>query len=167
MNQSGHKFAHVRTAQLSWHVQICDLILALFFTEERNVSFKKFWLRAHNPSVRRVPGTSHQRPFTIQQYIQTDPQAECVQQQTIQQARSHNLLPWKCGKDLINYLTLNQWSIANAGLWYSIQCITNGIPQSCAMLFQVYFQSESFPHFHTRGASNPFRSTTTKSSLEN
>ena len=26
--QSGHKFAHVMTAQLSWHVQICDLIVS-------------------------------------------------------------------------------------------------------------------------------------------
>ena len=32
MTQSGHKFAHVTTAQLSWHVQNCDLI-QLFFTD--------------------------------------------------------------------------------------------------------------------------------------
>ena len=30
MIQTGRKFAHVMTAQLSWHVQICDLIWWLF-----------------------------------------------------------------------------------------------------------------------------------------
>ena len=29
--QSGYKFAHVTTAQLSWHVQNCDLIWLLIF----------------------------------------------------------------------------------------------------------------------------------------
>ena len=31
MNRSGHNFAHATTAQLSWHVQNCDLIYKLFF----------------------------------------------------------------------------------------------------------------------------------------
>ena len=30
MTKSGHNFAHVTTAQLSWHVQNCDLIWSLF-----------------------------------------------------------------------------------------------------------------------------------------
>ena len=29
INQPGHKFAHVTTAQLSWHVQICEPIWSL------------------------------------------------------------------------------------------------------------------------------------------
>ena len=29
MIQSGHNFAHVTTAELSWHVQNCDLIRSL------------------------------------------------------------------------------------------------------------------------------------------
>ena len=28
--QSGHKLAHAMTAQLSWHVQNCGLVLSLF-----------------------------------------------------------------------------------------------------------------------------------------
>ena len=33
MIQSGHKFAHVTTAELSWHVQICVPIRAIFFKQ--------------------------------------------------------------------------------------------------------------------------------------
>ena len=32
MIKAGHKFAHVTTALLSWHVQNCDLINSFFFT---------------------------------------------------------------------------------------------------------------------------------------
>ena len=35
--QSDHDFAHVTTAQLSWHVQNCDLSWSLFFKLERSV----------------------------------------------------------------------------------------------------------------------------------
>ena len=38
--QSGHKFAHVMTAQLSWHVQNCDLIGSLLFKYEQNYFFQ-------------------------------------------------------------------------------------------------------------------------------
>ena len=31
MTQSGHKFAHATTAELSWHAQICGLIGSLLF----------------------------------------------------------------------------------------------------------------------------------------
>ena len=34
MIQSGLKFAHVRTAQLLWHVQCCDLICSLFWSKK-------------------------------------------------------------------------------------------------------------------------------------
>ena len=36
MIQWGHKFAHVTTAQLSWHVQNYDLIGSLFVKEEQH-----------------------------------------------------------------------------------------------------------------------------------
>ena len=34
--QSGHTFEHVMTAQLSWHVQNCDLITSTFFKQEQH-----------------------------------------------------------------------------------------------------------------------------------
>ena len=34
--QSGHKFAHSVTAELSWHVQNCGLIVSLFSKWEQN-----------------------------------------------------------------------------------------------------------------------------------
>ena len=36
MTGSGHKFAHVTTAQLSWHVQNYGLIGSLFFMSKQN-----------------------------------------------------------------------------------------------------------------------------------
>ena len=53
--QSGHKFAHATTAQLSWHVQNCDLILQLFFITEQQVSlwYLSFWAR--KPFVEEAP----------------------------------------------------------------------------------------------------------------
>ena len=39
MIQSGHDFAHVTTAELSWHVQNCDLIGLLLLQLEQ----KEFW----------------------------------------------------------------------------------------------------------------------------
>ena len=36
ITQSGHNFAHVMTAKLSWHAQNCDLIKSLFFTQKPN-----------------------------------------------------------------------------------------------------------------------------------
>ena len=33
--ESGHKFAHVSIAQLSWHVQNCGLIASLLFKKEQ------------------------------------------------------------------------------------------------------------------------------------
>ena len=36
MIQSGHKFAHVTTAQLSWHVQNCDLVSYLFIKQKQH-----------------------------------------------------------------------------------------------------------------------------------
>ena len=39
---SGHKFAHVMTAELSWHVQNCDLIGYLFDMKVQNIIFEDF-----------------------------------------------------------------------------------------------------------------------------
>ena len=39
-NQSSHKFAHVTTAQLLWHVQICDLIWSLSLHVKAREIFK-------------------------------------------------------------------------------------------------------------------------------
>ena len=41
MIQSGHKFAHVTTAQLSWHVQNWDLIESLDFNTEHVFVFQE------------------------------------------------------------------------------------------------------------------------------
>ena len=41
--QSGHKFAHVTTAQLPWHVQKCDLIWLLCWSKI-NMNFGKIWI---------------------------------------------------------------------------------------------------------------------------
>ena len=38
--QSGHYFAHVMTAQLSWHVQNCDLIGLLFLSNSKVIFFQ-------------------------------------------------------------------------------------------------------------------------------
>ena len=38
MIQLGHNFAHVTTAQLSWHEESCDLIWSLFSKQERHTS---------------------------------------------------------------------------------------------------------------------------------
>ena len=35
MIKSGPNFMHVRTAQLSWHVQNCDLIWSLYWQQEQ------------------------------------------------------------------------------------------------------------------------------------
>ena len=39
MIQSGHNFAHVTTAKLSWHVQSCDLIWSLFSSKCHSKNF--------------------------------------------------------------------------------------------------------------------------------
>ena len=49
--QSGHKLVHVTTAQLSWHVQISDLIWAYLFTKGY---FTRFGLWAHKLFVKWV-----------------------------------------------------------------------------------------------------------------
>ena len=40
MIQSSRRFAHVTTAKLSWHVQICDLIKLLFFKLSKIIFFR-------------------------------------------------------------------------------------------------------------------------------
>ena len=40
MVQSAHNFAHVTTAELSWHVQNCDLIRSSFFKQEQHESLQ-------------------------------------------------------------------------------------------------------------------------------
>ena len=42
MTQSGHNFAHVMTAQLSWHVQNCDLIGSMQTKLKYKLNKKKF-----------------------------------------------------------------------------------------------------------------------------
>ena len=42
MIQSDHKFAQVKTAQLSWHAQNCDLILLLLLKEEQYECWQEF-----------------------------------------------------------------------------------------------------------------------------
>ena len=49
MTQSGHKFAHATTAQLSWHVQNCDLISWLFFAQEQYVFWRDLNYELKNP----------------------------------------------------------------------------------------------------------------------
>ena len=44
MIQSGHKFADVTTAKLSWHLQICDLISLLFSMEKQKLYLYKIWI---------------------------------------------------------------------------------------------------------------------------
>ena len=41
MIQSGHKLAHVTTAELSWHVQNCDIIWWLLFSHNSNTNLCK------------------------------------------------------------------------------------------------------------------------------
>ena len=43
MVQCGHKFARVTTAELSWHVQNCDLIKH-YFSNKSNMNFYKNWI---------------------------------------------------------------------------------------------------------------------------
>ena len=43
MFQSGYNFTHAMIAQLSWHVQNCDLIW-LFFLPKSNMLFYEFWV---------------------------------------------------------------------------------------------------------------------------
>ena len=45
--QSGHNFAHVTTAVLSWHVQNCDLMGSVIFEVKATWSFQRFGLWAH------------------------------------------------------------------------------------------------------------------------
>ena len=40
----GHNFAHVTTAELSWHVLNCDLIRAIFVREEQLDFLFKIWI---------------------------------------------------------------------------------------------------------------------------
>ena len=44
MIQSGDKFAYVTTAQLSWHMQNCNLWLDHNFLSKSNMSFYKIWI---------------------------------------------------------------------------------------------------------------------------
>ena len=58
--QSGHKFAHVTTAQLSWHVQNCELIRPIYFVYEEDFFFflqnlMNFASWAHKTFVKRIP----------------------------------------------------------------------------------------------------------------
>ena len=60
MIQSGHNFAHVMTAELSWHVRNCDLIESLKIMIKKIIKvkwiFTRFQLWAHKPFVKWVPG---------------------------------------------------------------------------------------------------------------
>ena len=47
----GHNFAHVTTAELSWHVQNSDLIWLSFFTWEQLECLQNVGLSAHMPFV--------------------------------------------------------------------------------------------------------------------
>ena len=49
MNQSSHNFAHVTTAELSWHVQKCDLIESYFFHIRATCIFTRPGFKAHIP----------------------------------------------------------------------------------------------------------------------
>ena len=54
--QSGHKFAYVTKAELSWHVQIYDLFqLFVFFRVKAIWMLTRFGLRAHKPFVKWCP----------------------------------------------------------------------------------------------------------------
>ena len=53
MVQSVHKFAHATTAQLSWHVQNCDLIRSLFFKQEQAEYLQDFNYELINPVCNR------------------------------------------------------------------------------------------------------------------
>ena len=53
--QSGHNFAHAMTAELSWHVQNCDLVgLPESKLEQKNI-FARFQFWAHKPFVKWTP----------------------------------------------------------------------------------------------------------------
>ena len=53
--QSGHNFAHVMTAELSCHVQSCDLIGPVFFTSNKDIFiWRELWI--HNLLVKCYPG---------------------------------------------------------------------------------------------------------------
>ena len=61
MTQSSHKFAHVMTALLSWHVQNCDLIWSLFNKLEQHIFPTRFGLWAFKTLVKRICG----HPFGV------------------------------------------------------------------------------------------------------
>ena len=67
-HQSGHKFAHVTTAQLSWHVQDCDLIWLLFWHKNRLKFLTRFELWAHESFVTWVPAAimQHLHPSALE-----------------------------------------------------------------------------------------------------
>ena len=61
MIQSGHIFAHATTAELSWQVQNCDLIIIVY-----TIIFTRFGLRAHKRFVKQDPGTDNTTsPFVV------------------------------------------------------------------------------------------------------
>ena len=61
--QSDHKFAHVATAQLSWHVQTCDLIWSSFFTQKQHQFLTRCELWAPKPFLKRVSGDAGEPRF--------------------------------------------------------------------------------------------------------
>ena len=52
--QARHKFAHVTTAELSWHVRNCGLLASLIVAMKSNMIFTRFWQRTHKPFLRMV-----------------------------------------------------------------------------------------------------------------
>ena len=50
--QSCNSFAHVKTAELSWHVQNWDIILLSFTILEQHIFLIRFWLWALKPFVK-------------------------------------------------------------------------------------------------------------------
>ena len=64
----GHNFAHVTTAQLSWHVQNHDLIGLLRSKLEQN-KFTRFQLWAHELFAKWPPGSHLNRKMLSHQYM--------------------------------------------------------------------------------------------------
>ena len=92
--RSDHNFACVTTAELLWHVEICDLIGSLESTHwiikiiiKTNMIYMRFQLWAHKPFVKRVPA------FNCHQGSHFNPRGSVKQGQSTLDDRGLNWLP--------------------------------------------------------------------------
>ena len=130
--QSGHNFAHATTAELSWHVQNCDMIGSFGCKLEKKRIFFRVELWAHKLYAKWVPGWIYTlfHNYVTYRVNQYDTQGMWSLRQGIDTQNDEPVLEW-----YVDCVEINMSGHVGDDLWIwqSLRWLYDNIMKSCLL----------------------------------